>query len=173
MGRGLRRAASPHSVPPEQMSTQSLTPSQLAHAEGADPAQPPASRPRRRRRRSSGSRLAYWLIGPALGFMVLVHGIPSLAGIALSFLNLNTFTFSQLFGAPWNGLENYRSILFESSNPLHNGFTQAVGHTAFYTAFTVGGTLMAGLGIALLLNRQFRGRRMVRALMLTPWVVPS
>jgi multiple sugar transport system permease protein len=121
----------------------------------------------------SRARFAYWLIAPALVFMVLVHLLPTAAGVFLSLLNLNTFTFQRLFGAPWAGLENYDSILFDSSNPLHSGFTNALGNTAFYTAWTVGLTLLLGLAIALLLHRSFPGRRVVRTLMLTPWVVPS
>jgi multiple sugar transport system permease protein len=93
--------------------------------------------------------------------------------VALSFKNLNTFTFSQLFGAPWNGLENYRAILFDAANPLRSGFAGAARNTAIYTVATVAGTLAGGLAIALLLNREFPGRRMVRTLMLAPYVVPS
>jgi multiple sugar transport system permease protein len=37
----------------------------------------------------------------------------------------------------------------------------------------VGGTLVGGLCVALLLNREMRGQRLVRTLMLTPWIVPS
>jgi multiple sugar transport system permease protein len=135
---------------------------------GPSPRRPPTSQAARRR-----ARFAYWMIAPALAFMVLVHLVPTAAGSFLSFLDLNTFTFQQLFGAPWTGFGNYDSILFDSSNPLHSGFTTAAGNTAFYTAWTVGGTLVFGLGIALLLNRRFPGQRIVRTLMLTPWVVPS
>ena len=121
----------------------------------------------------SGRRLAYGLIAPAVVFMVLVHLVPTAGGVLLSLKNLNTFTFSQLFGAPWNGLENYRAILLDSANPLHSGFVGAARNTAIYTAVSVGGTLAGGLGIALLLNREFPGRRAVRTLMLAPYVVPS
>ncbi len=139
------------------------------------------ARPARRRRRrsgrvggsASGRRLAYWLIAPALTFMVLVHVIPSLAGVALSFKNLNTFTFSKLFDAPWNGVHNYDAILFDSANPLHSGFVDAVRNTAIYTVAVNVGTLAGGLGVALLMARQFPGRRTVRTLMLAPYVVPS
>jgi multiple sugar transport system permease protein len=148
-------------------------------APSAEPA-PPARRPRRGGRRPPATpiarrraRFAYWLIAPALVFMVLIHLIPTAAGTFLSFLDLNTFTFQQLFGAPWTGLGNYDSILFDEANPLHSGFTNAATNTAFYTGWTVGLTLAAGLGIALLLNRSFPGQRVVRTLMLTPWVVPS
>jgi multiple sugar transport system permease protein len=135
----------------------------------ARPVAPPKARPAARGR----ERFAYWLIAPALAFMVLVHLIPTAAGSFLSLLDLNTFTFQQLFGAPWAGLSNYDSILFDSANPLHSGFTNAASNTLFYTVVVVAGTLSGGLGIALLMNRAFPGQRVVRTLMLTPWVVPS
>jgi multiple sugar transport system permease protein len=130
-------------------------------------------RPRQGTAARRRARFAYFLIAPAAVFMVLVHLVPTAAGTFLSFLDLNTFTFQRLFGAPWTGLENYHSILFDEANPLHSGFTNAASNTAFYTAWTVGLTLVLGLAIALLLNRSFPGERVVRTLMLTPWVVPS
>ena len=139
------------------------------------PAGRPARPPRRRRTTSaarSRRRLAYALIAPAALFMLVVHVIPTAAGFLLSFKNLNTFTFSRLFDAPWNGLDNYKA-LFDPGSPLGEGFGQAVGNTAVYTFWTVGGTLVGGLAIALLLNRPMRGQKVVRALMLTPWIVPS
>ncbi|HEX2060744.1 MAG TPA: sugar ABC transporter permease [Thermoanaerobaculia bacterium] len=118
-------------------------------------------------------RFAYALIAPAVVFMLAVHLIPTGAGVYLSFLRLNTFTFAELFDAPWTGLQNYRDVLFDEANPLHSGFTNAVRNTAFYTAWTVGLTLVAAMGIALLLHRDFPGRRTVRTMMIAPWVVPS
>jgi multiple sugar transport system permease protein len=128
---------------------------------------------RRRRRRPSRHRLAYGLIAPALAVMVLVHLLPTAGGLLLSLKRVNTFTFSQLFGAPWAGLENYRSILFDAGNPLHTGFVGAVGNTAVYTLWVVAGTVGGGMAVALLLNRDMRGQKVVRTLMLTPWIVPS
>jgi len=119
------------------------------------------------------SRLGYWLIAPALVFMVLVHLLPTAAGFYLSFKDINTFTFARLFSAPWTGLGNYDAVLFVTSNPIHDGFTTAARNTAVYTALTVAGTLGGGLGLALLMNRQFPGRRIARTLVLTPWIIPS
>jgi len=127
-----------------------------------------AGRPRRRRI----NWFAYCLITPAVVFMVVIHLLPTAGGILLSFKKLNTFTFARLFGAPWDGLENYKG-LFDSDNPLHDGFFGAVVNTIQYTCFTVGGTLIGGMLIALLLNRPMKGQRLVRTLMLTPWIVPS
>ncbi|HEX2062123.1 MAG TPA: sugar ABC transporter permease [Thermoanaerobaculia bacterium] len=130
-----------------------------------------------RRARLAGSwrrhRFAYALIAPAVAFMVAVHLAPTAAGVYLSFKNLNTFTFALLFDAPYTGLQNYRDVLFDELNPLHSGFTIAVVNTVEYTVWTVGATLVAGMGIAVLLNRKFPLRRTVRTLMIAPWVVPS
>lgn len=130
--------------------------------------------PRRRRRvpRNRYQRFALLLIAPAAVFMVLVHVIPSLAGVFTSTLDLNTFTIRDQFGAPSAGLDNY-SGLFDSANPLNDGFTNALGNTAVYTAVVVAVTIAGGLGFALLLNRKFRGNRIARTLMIAPWVVPS
>jgi multiple sugar transport system permease protein len=134
---------------------------------------PRGARPPRRWRRRSRNRLAYALIAPAVAFMVVVHLLPTAGGFLLSFKNLNTFTFARLFAAPWAGLDNYRSILFDSGNPLRDGFFGAVQNTAVYTFWTVGLTLCGGMAVALLLNRPMRGQKLVRTLMLTPWIVPS
>jgi multiple sugar transport system permease protein len=155
------------------MTTPSLEPD--VRVSGPPPALEPAvgRRGPRRRWRAQRHRLAYRLIAPALIFMLVIHVLPTLGGVALSFKNLNVFTFSRLFGAPWNGLENYRAILFDSANPLHDGFVDAVRNSLIYTSTTVAGTLAGGLAIALLLNRKMRGIKVVRTLMLLPWVVPS
>ena len=149
------------------------TPVETSPPPEAPVAEPPAPAALAPRRGWRSNRFAWALVAPALVFMVLVHLIPTLAGVYVSFLRLNTFTLPQLFGAPWVGFANYHAILFDSSSPLHDGFTTAARNTVFYTALTVAGTVGGGLGIALLLNRSFPGRRVVRTLMLTPWVVPS
>ena len=154
------------------MSSPPLTEPRPANRPAAAPPTPggPAGTPPRRR--SQSRRFAYALIAPAVLFMVVVHLLPMLGGVYLSFKDLNTFTFSELFGAPWNGLANYRAIL-DGDNPLNDGFAGAVWNTARYTFWVVVGTIGGGLAVALLLNRDFRGRKVARALLLTPWIVPS
>jgi multiple sugar transport system permease protein len=130
--------------------------------------------PRRRGSlRRSRRRFVAALVAPAIVFIVLVHLLPMAGGFVLSFKNLNLFTFSQLFDAPWAGFENYRAVLFDADNPLHSGFVGAVRNTAVYTFWMVLGTLGGGLAVALLVNRQMPGIKVVRTLMLTPWIVPS
>jgi multiple sugar transport system permease protein len=133
-----------------------------------------AEPPRRRSSlKRSRRRLIIGLVAPAVVFMVLVHLLPMLGGFYLSFKNINVFTFSRLFNAPWAGLHNYETILFDADNPLRSGFTGAVRNTAIYTFWVVTGTLGGGLGVALLMHRPMRGIKVIRTLMLTPWIVPS
>jgi multiple sugar transport system permease protein len=116
--------------------------------------------------------LPYALVAPAILFMTFVHILPMAGGGFLSFKNLNTFTFNQLFGAPWHGWENYRTILF-GDTPLNNGFMGAASNTFTYTFWTVTLAMGGGLGLALLLHRHMRGRRVTRALLLVPWIMPT
>jgi multiple sugar transport system permease protein len=139
----------------------------------ADPAPVPEPLKPRRFSRWRRDRFAYALIAPAVVFMILIHLLPTAGGVVLSLKNLNTFTFRQLFGAPWVGFDNFRKILFDDANPLHSGFMTAAGNTAIYASTTVAGILIGGMVLALLMHRDFPGQRIVRTLMLTPWVVPS
>ena len=141
----------------------------------ADPVRLPAELPWRTRmaRGWRRQRFAILLISPAVALMIVVHLIPTIAGIYLAFLQLDTFTFFLLFDAPWVGFENFQNVLFEADNPLRSGFLEATWNTVYYTSWTVVLTLGGGLGIALLLHRQFPGRRVARTLMIAPWVVPS
>ena len=110
------------------MTTHPLTPTEPAAPVGRVIAEPP--RRRGSSLRQSRRRLIIGLVTPAVVLMVLVHLLPMLGGFYLSFKNLNTFTFAHLFDAPWAGLDNYQSILFEADNPLRSGFTGAVGNTS-------------------------------------------
>lgn len=119
------------------------------------------------------NRMAYMLVAPSVLFMLLVHFIPLLQAIYMSFLKLNQYTLAQFLRAPWVGLENYRSVLLDPQNPVRAGLGLAARNTAIYALAVSCGVLASGLGVALLLNRSFRGRALVRTLLLLPWVVPT
>ena len=96
------------------------------------------------------------------------------AALVLSFKKLNIFTFHELFGAPWNGLRELPLDPARHRQPAALGLLGRGRRTpSVYTFWTVGGTLVGGLAVALLLNRKMRGQRVARTLMLVPWIVPS
>jgi multiple sugar transport system permease protein len=117
--------------------------------------------------------LAYLMVLPAFLFMLLVHIFPMLQGIYMSFLKLTQFTLRQFLHAPWVGLQNYQDILFDAQNPIKQGLVLAARNTGIYTVLVTAGVMVSAMVIALMLNRNFRGRSLVRTLMLLPWVVPS
>ncbi len=67
----------------------------------------------------------------------------------------------------FTGLDNYRFLLADDR------FWNAFGNTVYFTAMSVSLELLLGLDIALLLNRTFRFRGIVTALVLVPWAIPT
>ena len=81
-------------------------------------------------------------------------------------LYMSLFKVNLLDKSIFVGLNNYQEIMTDSS------FWMAVLTTAIYVVFTVAGTTLAGLGVALLMNREFPLRGLVRSLILLPYVAP-
>src|SRR5215208_6277554 len=68
---------------------------------------------------------------------------------------------------PFVGLRNYLSL---PDQPL---FWESVGITLTFAVVSLVIQIPLGIGIALLLNEPFRGRTLLRALVLIPWVIPT
>lgn len=109
------------------------------------------------------NRFAYALIAPSIVMVVLIYFYPMLNGIWQSL-----HYFSRV--APWAyafiGLENYWTAL-----QTHD-FWLALRTSAIWTLGGVFASYALGLVVALLLNAEFRGRGIYRAVLLLPWVVP-
>lgn len=65
------------------------------------------------------------------------------------------------------GLENYRFLLQDER------FWNALGNTLYFTVLSVLLELLLGLGIAMLLHREFRFKGVIRAMVLIPWAIPT
>lgn len=103
----------------------------------------------------------YWFLAPTLLALVLGFGFTSIDVIRRSFL-----TGTVAGGSHWAALDNFRR-LFASSE-----FWQAVRVTLTFTVGSVAGTIVLGFAAAMLMQRSFRGRRVVRSILLIPWVMP-
>jgi multiple sugar transport system permease protein len=102
-------------------------------------------------------------IGPwAVGFLVL-QLYPFLASLYWS------FTSYDLLSSPeWVGLANYRQLA--GGDPL---FLKSLWNTAYYTGLSVPVSILASLGLALLLNQSLRGRAVYRTIFFLPSIVPA
>jgi trehalose/maltose transport system permease protein len=107
-------------------------------------------------------RTAYYMVLPALLIILIVAFYPVVSSIWLS---VHQSTIIQT--GPFNGLENYTE-LFKNTD-----FLDGLFNTVVFTVVSVILEFIIGLGIALAINRAFRGRGLVRAAVLVPWAFPT
>jgi len=107
----------------------------------------------------------YLLIAPALIIMVCVVFIPVIQAIITSFMNYDLRYPSKI---AFVGLDNYIEILTNDEQ-----FWPSLGKTLLWVLFGVGFQFFFGFILALVLNRDFKGRGVVRSLSMLPWVIPG
>ncbi|POX43181.1 ABC transporter permease [Streptomyces sp. Ru73] len=116
--------------------------------------------------RTRRSALFRWLfVAPALLYMGLFFGAPLVRNLLMSFQHYTPTTYFT-GEAPFNGFDNWRAVL---TDPL---FTDALWHTALFTAGSLLGQFTIGLALAVFFSRRFRLAGFVRAVLLLPWLVP-
>jgi trehalose/maltose transport system permease protein len=128
----------------------------------------PAAVPRRRRRRTGlqrrQTRLGWLLLVPALAVVAFVAAYPLGKTIYQSFTNAE---FLALTPTKWVGLDNYHRLIHDTF------FRHSVVLTVKFTLITVVFEFVLGLIIALVVNSSFKGRGVMRAVMLVPWAIPT
>jgi len=122
-------------------------------------------RGRKRRAKSYGSderRLARLLLSPALAVIALVAAYPIGYAIWLSLTE-----YSVRVPGKWRfvGFDNYTEA-FQSSE-----FWESVKNTFIFTGLSVSLELAIGLGMALAMHAAFKGRGVLRTVVLVPWAV--
>lgn len=107
---------------------------------------------------------AYKLICPAMLVIFALNIYPLLNTFVISFQWKNMLDASQNGFA---GLEQYISVLMNSE------FWNSVKVTGLFVILSLTIQSVFGMLIALLLNQDFKGRRLVRGAILAPWAVPT
>ena len=104
----------------------------------------------------------YWFTSPIVLLMAALIIYPMLYGLYISFFNtnlVNRWTFV--------GLRYYRDALREAQ------FYSSVLLTFRFMVLVVAGHFVIGFILALLLNREFRGRTIFRVIFTMPWFIPE
>lgn len=133
------------------------------------------TRPRRPGWRASSRThrlLPYLLLAPAVVMELLIHIVPMVVGIWMSFVRLTKFFLANWSAAPWAGLGNYRLALDVNSSigaKLLQSFLVTVG---FLVAAVVLSWVL-GMAAAVALQQPFRGQGIVRTLFLVPYALPA
>jgi multiple sugar transport system permease protein len=106
--------------------------------------------------------LAFVLLSPTVVLLGMFIAYPFVMGVWLSLSNTSV-------GNPGHfiGMRNFVRAWEDSI------FRTAFWNTSFYTFWATIFKLTLGMWLALLLNRHFRGKRLVRASMLLPFIVPT
>jgi multiple sugar transport system permease protein len=107
--------------------------------------------------------LARLMLLPAVVYIVALVAVPFVVAIAYSFSDVTA-------GNPsfdWVGLENYRA---NWRDPV---FGRALWNTFLFTAATMALTVVFANVVALVLTADFRGKWVVRFLILLPWTTPA
>src|SRR5918999_352759 len=113
----------------------------------------------------SSHRLAFYFVLPSLVFICVFTLYPILESFRLSFYR--TILTLPWLGQKMVGLENYSDLW---TDPVA---WQALQTTLIFVAVTVPSELLLGLGMALVMNEAFRGRGLLRAVVLIPWAIPT
>src|SRR5918912_2824269 len=126
--------------------------------------------PRLKRRRGAPlrrrqTRLAWLLLAPALAVVGFVALWPLAQTIYQSFTNEQFL--AGLEPTKWIGLKNYRDLIHDTI------FRHAIWVTIKFTLITVSFEFVLGMIIALVVNSNFKGRGVMRAVMLIPWAIPT
>jgi ABC-type sugar transport system permease subunit len=109
--------------------------------------------------------LGVFLTAPAAIIMAVVTVFPLLRSFWIS---LHTWDLIKPYlGHPFVGFQNYLYILQDAN------FWQSAQITLWFVIGAVALEISLGLALALLLNREFRGRNLVRMLALLPWAIPG
>jgi ABC-type sugar transport system permease subunit len=132
-------------------------------------------------------RLSLYLIAPTLALLAIVIGYPVVRAIVMSFqkdpgLDPSTGMFTSGGSA---GFSNYTHWLLQQCGSPAGGtgacppgtigsqFWDSMFTTVFFTICTVVIEVILGMWMAIVMNRAFRGRALLRASVLVPWAIPT
>ena len=102
------------------------------------------------------------MLAPALGYVLLLVGVPFVLAIVLSFSTATAGSLS--FG--WAGFVNYRAIL---ADPI---FRRALANTAIVAIGSQVLVVVLATAAAQVFRAAFHGKRTARFVLLLPWAVP-
>ena len=109
------------------------------------------------------AKLGYWLILPtvlSIGGLIIYPVFYNL------WLSVHDVNMNPTMPNEFIGLSHFINILTDLD------FWISFRTSLIFTSTTVIGTTLLGLGVALLLNRKFPGRAIVRGIILLPYVTP-
>lgn len=116
------------------------------------------------RRRLVRALEPYYYVSPAVLLIALVMLVPLALGLSYSVRDIQILN---PFSGGFVGLQHFRDLAADEA------FRVALWNTLWWTFGSLFFQFSFGLILALLLNREFPGKRVAQALVFLPWAVPS
>ena len=131
---------------------------------------PPAAvatdRRERRRRGVTQRQRPLWLLAPGGILMTLIIVLPLLLAIYLSLIDLDQYTLRRWLEAPFIGLDNFVEA-------FQSGLLHSIWISVSFAVLATIATVPLGIAAALVTQNRYRGRGVIRAIFLIPYVLPS
>lgn len=115
----------------------------------------------------SNNSYSFVLTIPATLLTIVFIIVPILQSLIMSFQKYGVKNIISGKPGEWNNFRNYTK-LFET-----NQIPDAAYHTLWFVLFVIVLQFIIGMALAIVLNKEFRGSRFFRSIMMTPWVVPT
>jgi multiple sugar transport system permease protein len=111
----------------------------------------------------SDRAIAWWFITPTILLLLAINIVPLIWTIYLSFTNYRANKTTQ--DLEWVGLKNYQRVLTDSD------VWQTLQVTAHFLCWTLVLQMLIGFGLALLINKQFKGHGFWTTVILLPMML--
>lgn len=102
-------------------------------------------------------------LAPGLVFLFIIYLVPLLYSVGITFVRWNLLRAD--LGVRFVGLANYAQLLTDPAT------WRVVGRTVFFVVGAVGAEIVLGFAIALFLNRDFWGAKLLQSILLLPFMM--
>ena len=127
---------------------------------------PDEAPPAPRRKGVTERQRPLWLLTPGGVLMVLIVLIPLVLALWISLIDLDQYTLRRWIEAPFAGLGNY-------TEAFSSGLLNSIWISVSFSVLSTIATVPIGIAAALVTQNAFRGRGLIRAVFLIPYVLPS
>lgn len=115
----------------------------------------------------TGRRQKYWIAWVLVAPALLIRAFTTLYPFCMTFYNslFNLSLFKRNSGG-FIGLKNFVDMFSDAK------FLKSLEFTAIFTVVSMVFHLVLGVGLALMLNQKFKGKKLLRTVTLLPWAMP-
>ena len=107
-----------------------------------------------------------WMLIPGGTLMTLVIVVPLILAVWIALIDLDQYTLRRWIEAPFIGVANF-------TEAFRSGLLRSVWLSVSFALISTLATVPLGITAALVTQNPYRGRSVVRAIFLIPYVLPS